>query len=469
MKVIPNLSVMLGIGTGQDEVQDCANAQARIQYLLCVFVDVISISSGAPVVLFLDDLQWSDWASLSAINQLLMFFRQFDPKRQFFFLGSCREEGLDEQHSFGSMLAKIRQIGVHTTEVQLACLDKFTTNTMVSDILCLSPRLTRTLSEIIYHKSQGNPLFFSQLMISLCRDGLVWLSLSRRRWEWDEEKIQSTRLLDNVADVLSSSIERLPEEVQGALFALSCFGARSDCVLIKTLEAKLDIPFIEPIQVAISEGIVVKFDGSYSFAHDKLQEVVYNLMKPEDRCLFHYKYGHALVRDALEAIDDEMLFIAVSQINIGGPAVIKDAEQGVLLANLNLTAGITAIEMSDFSSAYSFFHHGIPKHHWQEHYDLSLQLYESASKCALVRGDEVGLKLASDQILGFDMRFEDKLNTIFNNVTSLAYSYRLPESVNMANSVLSQLGIELPESSELDFKTNMHKRRFYFKATQIGT
>ena len=52
----------------------------------------------------------------------------------------------------------------------------------------------------------------------------------------------------------------------------------------------------------------------------------------------------------LEVIDDDMLFIAVNQINMGGPA----AKQGVLVANLNLTAGITAMEMSDFSLAYSF-------------------------------------------------------------------------------------------------------------------
>jgi predicted ATPase len=94
----------------------------------------------------------------------------------------------------------------------------------------------RTLSDIIYHKSQGNPFFFSQLMISLCRDGLVRLSLRCRRWEWDEEKIQSITLPDNVAAFLSSTIERLPAEVQRALCTLSCFGACSDCVVIEALE-----------------------------------------------------------------------------------------------------------------------------------------------------------------------------------------------------------------------------------------
>jgi len=465
VKVIPNLCVILGEGAGQDEGQDCANAQARFQYLLCAFVDVISRLSGAPIVLFLDDLQWSDEASLSAINQLLMFFRSSNPKRRFFFLGSCREEGLLEQHPFGSMLAKIRQFDVHATLVQLACFDRETTNTVVSDLLCLPPRLTRTLSDIVYHKSQGNPLFVSQLMISLCKDKLVRLSLSRRRWEWDEEKIQSIKLPDDISAFLSSTIERLPEEVQGALCTMSCFGSRFDRVLIESLEAKLDTPLIKSLETAVAKGVIYKVDGSYSFAHDKLQEAAYNLMQPEDRPCFHFRYGLALVHHALEVIDDDMLFTAVNQINIGGPASINDSAQAVQIASLNLTAGITAMEMSDFSSAYSFFDNGISflrKRHWQEHYDLSLQLFEAASKCALVKGDEVSLKLVSDQILRFAKRFEDKLNTIFNNVTALCYKSH-PESVKMATSVLSQLGIDLPEPVESDFKTNIERTKILLK------
>ena len=465
VNVIPNLCVILGEGAGQDEGQDCANAQARIQYLLCAFVDVISRLSGAPIVLFLDDLQWSDEASLSVIKYLLMFFRSSNPKRRFFFLGSCREEGLLGEHPFGSMLAKIRQFDVHATLVQLACFDRDTTNTVVSDLLCLPPRLTRTLSDIVYHKSQGNPLFVSQLMISLCKDKLVRLSLSRRRWEWDEGKIQSIKLPDDIAAFLSSTIERLPKEVQGALCTLSCFGSRSDRVLIEALEAKLDTPLIEHLETAVAEGVIDKVDGGYSFAHDKLQEAAYNLMQPADRPCFHFRYGLALVHHALEVIDDGMLFTAVNQINIGGPASINDSAQAVQIASLNLTAGITAMEMSDFSLAYSFFDNGIsflPRRHWQEHYELSLRLFEAASKCALVKGDEVSLKLVSDQILRFAKRFEDKLNTIFNNVTALCYTSH-PESVKMATSVLSQLGIDLPESAESDFKTKIERTKILLK------
>ena len=462
VKVIPNLGIILGEGADHYEDQDCANAQARIQHLLCLFVDVISSSSRMPILLFLDDLQWSDRASLSAINHLLKFFRtSSNSERQFFFLGSCREEALMENHPFGSALISIRQFGVHAAVIKLACFDKDTTNRMVSDLLCLSPRLTRTLSEIIHHKSQGNPFFFSQLMASIYRDGLVRLSLSHRRWEWDEDKIQSTKLPDDVVALLSFTIERSSNEVQNALCALSCFGARSDSVIMKLLEAKLSIPLIEPLQVAVAEGIVDMVDGSYSFSHDRLQEAAYSMMNPEDRCLFHFKYGVALVPSALDLEDDAMLFIAANQINLGGIAPVKDSEQALLIANLNLTAGCKAMEMSDFPSAFSFLDHGIsflPKGHWQDHYDLSIQIFDAASRCALVNGNFSSFNLLTDQSLKSAKRFEDKLNTMLSKVTALSSTSKLSESFKMGIDVLSQLGESLPESSsETDVKFHVEQ------------
>jgi len=154
VKVIPNLSLILGDDAEQqDDGQDCVDAQKRLQYLLCQFVHVISTVSGAPVTLFLDDMQWSDQASISAIYQVLV--TAANEQRQFFVLGSCREEGLQEGHPFAKLVSSIHHLGIHTTAVELGCMDKDTTNRMVSDLLCLPPRLTRSLSEIVHHKTKG--------------------------------------------------------------------------------------------------------------------------------------------------------------------------------------------------------------------------------------------------------------------------------------------------------------------------
>ena len=384
--------------------------------------------------------------------------------RQFFFLGSCREEGILEENPFGRMISSTRRFGVQATVVKLDGMDKEMTNTIVSNLLCLSPRLTRPLSDLIYHKTKGIPLFFSRLMISLCKDGLVRLSLSRRRWVWDEEKIQARKLPNDVATFLTSTIDILPNEVQNALSLLACFGACSDSSLLGELEKLLGMPIIEPLEVAVAEGLLENANSSYRFVHDRLQEVAYNMIRPEDRCVHHFKYGVNLASLSIQLDSDDILFIAVSQINRGGPEFVKDSDQAVLIADLNLKAGKKAMEMSDFSSAYSLFDNGISflrKRHWQEHYDLSYQLFESASDCALVIGDIQSLQLLSAQILKYAKSYEEKLPPLYNIVSALAYDTQLiPESINNCLSVLSELGQELPESmSESDIKSYVEQTK----------
>eukprot|EP00984_Skeletonema_dohrnii_P033108 scaffold28586_cov107-Skeletonema_dohrnii-CCMP3373.AAC.16 len=72
-KLIPNLATILGMESNSiihDE--GCTNAQNRLQYLLCRFVEVVSSTFAATVTLCLDDLQWADSASIAAVNQLLL-------------------------------------------------------------------------------------------------------------------------------------------------------------------------------------------------------------------------------------------------------------------------------------------------------------------------------------------------------------------------------------------------------------
>eukprot|EP00984_Skeletonema_dohrnii_P013029 scaffold5366_cov75-Skeletonema_dohrnii-CCMP3373.AAC.1 len=206
-KIIPNLATILGSELPVlNHSEDCINAQKRVQYLLCQFVEVISSSPSAPITLFLDDLQWADAASIAAVNQLLFAAGPLS-HRNFFFLGCAREK--DSATKWSHCVNMLVAEGIH---VKLDCMDEHTLNTMVSETLCLSPRLTRPLSNVIYHKTKGNPLFVSQLMRSLSKEGLLRPSLSRRRWEWDTKKIRSRRLPDDVAIFLTDSLGELPDK-----------------------------------------------------------------------------------------------------------------------------------------------------------------------------------------------------------------------------------------------------------------
>jgi predicted ATPase len=445
-KIIPCLNDILG--SNQSDIfydGDCVNAQRRLQYLLCQFVEVISTSCAAPVTLFLDDLQWANPASMAAVNHLLFNAGQ---NRRFFFLGCYREGEIDEGHPTRKLLSHATTLGVSCTNVKLDCMDEETLNTMVSETLCLFPSLTRSLSNIIYRKTKGNPLFVSRLLLSLSKEGLLRLSLNLRRWEWDKEKIQCQKLPDNVAKFLTHSIGTLPGDVKSSLRILSCFGASMGSAFIKTLERALDRNLFDSLDVAVAEGLLDKIDDRYRFSHDRIQEAAYNMMNFLDRCQYHFTYGMTLAPLAAgeEDFDSLVLFTSATQLNLAGPEAVQDESQNAIVATLNLRAGKKAMEMSDFEAAYSYFDNGISflrKNHWKEHYTLSLELFNLAAKCALTNGDLVSLQLLSQQVMTKAQSFEDTLSVRYYTMCALAFSSKLPESIEKGLDILSKLGIDV--------------------------
>ncbi len=453
---MPNLRDVLGsdfVCGDSDEIGDIAvDAQKRLRYLFCQFVEIILGCQEEPLVLFLDDCQWIDAASVALLNQILMMPNKSatNKQRRFFFFGCCRDDEVNEGHPLILMLSSLETFGTKTTNIMLQSMSRETVNEMVSATLSLLPRLTRPLADILYHKTKGSPFFIKQLMLELYKRRLLYPSLTDRRWVWESDNIRDIEITDSVATfIMKNSFHCLPSEVLSALCVLSCFGSSASISMIETLEAEIQTPLIAPLDMAVAESIVYKREGSFYFIHDKLHEAAYGAILSEQRCLQHFRYGLALCDVAVRETDDGMLITAVSQINHGGPQAVIDREQGVAVASLNLDAGKKAMKMSDFFSAHSFFDHGISylrKGHWEEQYDLSLELFNLAAKCALMNAEHAHLEILIQQIMHFARCFEDKCQAIYISITLLFLSGKVLEGVKASLSTLASLGEELNRS-----------------------
>eukprot|EP00985_Skeletonema_marinoi_P007031 scaffold3085_cov127-Skeletonema_marinoi.AAC.2 len=449
---MPNLANILGddFNFSQSNNNDTAvDAQKRLRYLFCQFVDIISRCHEEPLILFLDDCQWIDSASVAILNQILIMSGSAIKNHRFFFFGACRDDEMSESHPLNFMLTTVNTFGTKTTKIQLSSMSKGAVNKMVSTELSLLPRITRSLANILHHKTKGSPLFVKQVMMELYKQRLLYPSLSHRRWVWETNKILDMKIPENVATFITNSFDRLPSEVLSALVVLSCFGASADISLIEVLEREIGQPLISPLDDAVAHSVLGKRNGEFYFMHDKLQEAAYSKMKPEERCLHHNRYGLALGFVAARERDDRLLLTGVAQINHGGPKAIIDEEQAVVVANLNLDAGKKAMNMSDFFSAHSFFDHGISnlrRGHWNDYYDLSLELFNLAAKCALMNAEHDGLKMLTNQIMHNAKCLEDKFQAISITVTLLNWSGNVPAAVDLINNTLSSLDEELPSA-----------------------
>jgi predicted ATPase len=199
-------------------------------------------------------------------------------------------------------------------------------------------------------KTRGNILFFSQLMLSLHREGLIYLDFSKERWTWKEEKIVSMKLPENVAISFTNDINNLSLDEQSALHSMSLFGASVRIDYLDLLERELGLKLLDPLKRAAAEGMVTKQAGCFRFCHDMIQEASFNMIGGQARQGNHLMYGRCLVRHAAEIGDDDMLFTAVNQINLAGRAAISDADECyTMAAYYNLIAGKRAMASSAFS------------------------------------------------------------------------------------------------------------------------
>jgi predicted ATPase len=357
---------------------------------------------------------------------------------------------MSDNHPFYKMLQNIRAIGVNATQIKLQCIAENALNDVTSDVLCLSPRVVRPLSSILFTKTKGNVLFFIQILLSLHRDGLLYLDYSRHCWAWDQEKILSEKLPDNIAICFTNGIRKLPVEVQLAMHTMSVFGASVKLQYIQALEAHLKIKIVEPLKIAAAEGLVSELNGWFNFNHDRIQEASYNMIGDRDRRCNHLIYGKCLVKLALQSCDDDMLFVAVGQINMGGKSVAQ-AQECFLMAQHNLTAGKKAMGMSEFMSAYSFFEHGIdflPEHHWRRDYPLCLDIYTLACKSAFAVGKMQALRILSEHVLTNARSFKDTLEVQLTKLSMLAHSSQASEALNMGLAIVSNLGEDIPKPSK---------------------
>lgn len=422
VNLIPKLGLILDCKAHPTDLADTSSGnEQRTHYLLCRLIEIISTNSVSLTLCF-DDVQWIDDSSISFLTRLLT--RGYN---KFFFVGCYREGEMIGTHPFLKMLETVRAAGVNITEVHMTCIGQDALNEAVSNLLCLPPRLVLSLSNAVHKQTKGNPLFISQTLLTFYRDGLLYLDFARKRFEWDEGKISRSELPDNIALYFTNDIVKLPIEIQLSLHTLSMFGGSARVEHIQYLEQELNVNVVGPLKTAEKEGLVSIVGESVHFNHDKIQEASYAMIGEQDRHHNHITYGKCLISrryallnlfisvysypncliiiclSSLNTGDDDLLFAAVNQINLGRTSAAS-LDEYFDFADYNMKAGKRSMELSDFISSFKFLDQGISflskiDRHWINHYNFSIEIYELGAKAAVSSGNIQCFQVFADQVL----------------------------------------------------------------------
>jgi predicted ATPase len=283
-----------------------------------------------PLVLFLDDLQWVDRATLELLQHLVVT-REV---QHLLLIGAYRDNEIDSFHPLTQMLAAVKTEGIEIRNVALAALAFDDLAQLVCDSLRIDSKRAHSLIELLHEKTRGNPFFAIQFLRGLADEGLIVFNSREQSWRWDSDRIHAKNFTDNVVTFMEGRLGRLPAGAQETLKIFACLGHSARTGTLAMAQAVSEEETETSLSVAVREGLIVRNGDHYTFLHDRVQEAAYERVPPAERAGEHLRIGRRLVKQ----LSEENVFEVVNQFN-RGVALITNSGERKHLAEMNLAAG----------------------------------------------------------------------------------------------------------------------------------
>ena len=468
IEVIPELSRIIGIQPPAPELSGTA-AQNRFNLLLQKFTQVFT-SASHPLVMFLDDLQWADSASLNLI-QLLMA-----DTNHLFLIGAYRDNEVNPTHSLMLTLSELQKTAATINTITLAPLSQGQVNQLVADTLKCTEILALPLSQLIFQKTQGNPFFATQFLRALHQDQLIKFNLESGCWQCDIAQVNQLAVTDDVVAFMAFQLQRLPQSTQKILQLAACIGNQFNLATLAIISEQSEVETAADLWQALQSGLILPLSdvykfyqessancqflianrneqiaishdlASYKFLHDRVQQAAYSLIPEHQKQATHLKIGQ-LLRQNLSQIElEEKLFDIVGHLNLGIELITQPSELEAL-AQLNLKAGSKARNSTAYAAARVYLQTGIElltANCWLNQYELTLSLYVAAAEVAYLNADFDGMELLAALVLQQAQTIFDKVKIYEIQIAAQAAQSKMLSAIAIATAALLQLGVEFP-------------------------
>jgi PAS domain S-box-containing protein len=457
INVIPELEMVIG---SQPDVPTLGSVEASNRFNL-VFQNFIRVfcENGHPLILFLDDLQWVDSASIKLIELMITDTRN----KHLLLVGAYRDNEVDATHQLIVTIEQLKKQDLVIMPLKLSSLKLSDVKQLLGDTFQASNNKVDCLAKLIMQKTEGNPFFVKQFLRTIHEDELLTFDSNQNCWQWDIKQLEEEKITDNVVDLMIGRLKKLPPNTQHVLKLAACIGNSFD---IKTLsiiyQKKINDTFLD-LFPAIQNGLLLQLtkqkpddiqiqlsdnrQGSqFCFLHDRVQQAADSMIPVEEKPQLHLKIGRLLLDWLSKAEQEQRLFEVVDHFNQGYKLIV-DPKEKLELAELNLVAARKAKSSLANEAALKYVQQGLlylPKNSWGTSYDLSLAFY-------LEKGELEYLNTLWDEAIAtFDYTY-----TLANDLLSRCKISEYKATLyRMKNDLRTALNIGIQALSELGIKIN---------------
>lgn len=441
--IIPHLESLIGHQPPVTELEP-NETQNRFNYVFASFIKQISQKTH-PLVIFFDDLQWSDAASLN----LLRVITADKELRHFLFIGAYRSNEINTNSIFSATLEAMMKEGVRIQKIILAPLPYNNVEEIISEILYDRVQEKQALVSLVYNKSQGNPFFINAFLKCLYTESILAFNFEKSEWEWDNLKISRLKFAEDIVELMIGRIQKLPDATQQLLEYAACLGYYFDLHLLTIVLKQTSDEIIEKLKPALEEGLVLlSGELDYRFTHDRIQQAAYSLIEPSMKKQVHLNIGKSLLQSLDTERRNTYIFEIVNQFNWGLESIISQEEKDQLAA-LNLTAGIKAKTSAAYRSSFEYLQIGISLVNsdlWKNHYEIALQLYTEGAESGFLSGNNTLMKEWIEVVMQNASTVLDEVKVYEIKIKWYTAQHRLLDAVQTSLEILELLDVRFPQN-----------------------
>ncbi|MEG4197129.1 AAA family ATPase [Microcoleus sp. Pol12A5] len=484
--VIPEVELIVG-PQGAVPQLGSSESENRFNRVFKEFIHIFTKPSH-PLVVFLDDLQWADSASLKLIHLLIC-----DPDSQYLLLmGAYRDNEVSPTHPLMLTLDEIQKNGAVVNNITLHPLDIGNASLLVADTLnesSVARNRVSELAELLFNKTQGNPFFLTQMFATLHQEKLLTFDFSAGCWHWSLNQIQAVGITDyNVVELIARNIQKLPEETQDVLKLAACIGDKFNLDVLAIVKEKSQSETATDLWEALQAGLVLPLSEAYKiplvftsdemsrevkerialdspllssspaplpyshnapiaykFLHDRVQQAAYSLIPESQKQQTHFKIGELLLEHTPAEEIEENIFEIVNQLNVGADFITNQAKKD-RLARLNLIAGKKAKAATAYETSARQLRVGLEllrEDSWETQYDLTFSLYAEAAAVEFLNINFERAKMLSEEALKHAKTLLEKVKVYEIQMQFYSLQNQMQVALDIGLQVLGMLGVSL--------------------------
>jgi len=253
----------------------------------------LDLAAERPVLLVLEDMHWTDEGSLG----MLLYVARNTRFAKVLILGTLRPE---RGKALEKTLERMGTEELHTT-LELGGLRETDVGTLAAALL--GAPLSGKLSNALYSRCEGNPLFARELVECGRRDGA--LMLSDGTWTLRPDTALAAA---SIEELIEKRLHSLSPDCFYIMDICACLGREFDFAYLAQICGG-DAPALEGLSPLIAHGILVRAGNTVRFEHPLVHETSYKSTGAR-RCAHHRRIAEVLENSQAKNLDEVLYEIA---------------------------------------------------------------------------------------------------------------------------------------------------------------